>query len=109
MPVTEEIAPDSEFRSLALQSATGQLQRLDCTRTPVRLTLLVDGKAMEFAIDNAQSVQLTGFGAGTMDLECGTLKPMRVLLRYILDEKANPPAKLVRSIEVQKNAAPQSR
>jgi tetratricopeptide (TPR) repeat protein len=81
---------------------TGTLEKLDCNAAPARLIVTVDGKPVEFVMDNAVAVQLRGFGADSVEFDCGPLKPARVSIEFLLDEKSQPPARLVRSIELVK-------
>jgi tetratricopeptide (TPR) repeat protein len=83
-------------------AATGTLDKFDCNTTPARLVIVVDGKPSEFVIDGAQGIVLRGFGAETVELECGPLKPALVSIQYRIDESASPPVKLVRAIELLK-------
>jgi hypothetical protein len=60
----------------------------------------IDGKPAEFLIDGASGLQLEGFGADTVELECGPLKSAQVSITFRIGENTTPPTRVVRSIRV---------
>jgi len=102
VPSPRGASPSGHLDPDALPKISGRLDRLDCSVKPMRLIATVDGEAADFVIEDAQRIVLRGFGAGSVEFECGALKPEPVAIRYWLDEKSTPPARHVRSIELLK-------
>ena len=66
------------------------------------LTGLVEGRPVEFLIDGADGVQLRGFGADSIELNCGALTSVPVRLEYRTDDTQSPPRRVLRSLELIK-------
>lgn len=101
-----ENVPKEQARTATLKdqgwglAVTGQLEKLDCGTVPARVVVSIDGKPAEFVIDGNSGLQLDGFGADTVELECGPLKAAQVSITFRVDENTTPPTRVVRSIRV---------
>ena len=62
--------------------AEGMVQALECPAAGPLLRLLVDGKQMRFNLPDPAAVEMTGTSDASIDLHCGELKPVRVVIEY---------------------------